>query len=274
MTSGPSWTGGQSGGHSLPPRSERPEEYDSQSRYGRRDDAIERGQDRPWSDERPKRVSRAEREASNSGVWTAALFVGLTALLSVLWVVCAGLVAKMSEKPDLYEQLGIGLSALLGSFAVLGSLRIAWLLALAPRVLKSSGSIRRNAVILALLGIPFLIYGVLAPSDSPLPHMVLRISATGPLLLQALVGRTLVRVGDGRHGTHWGSWSAVGWIVSSFSIVFLESWITFSVLVALLAACFTMMAGTSAWEYYENRVWGVGPVASPVAKKAAKPRRK
>jgi hypothetical protein len=54
----------------------------------------------------------------------------------------------------------------------------------------------------------------------------------------------------------------VGWIVSSFSIVFLESWITFSVLVALLAACFTMMAGTSAWEYYENRVWGVGPVAS------------
>ncbi|MFM1868647.1 MAG: hypothetical protein RL591_2055 [Planctomycetota bacterium] len=283
MTSRPSWTGGHSGGHSLPPRREQPDEYDSQSRYGRRDDAIERGQEKPWREERPKRVSKAEREASNSGVWTAALFVGLTALLSVLWVVCAGLVARLSEAgepsgppklPGLYEQLAVGLSALLGSFAVLGSLRTAWLLALAPRVVKRSGTIRRNAVLLAVLGIPFLVFGVLAPSDSPLPHLVLRVSAAGPLLLQAFVGRILVQVGDGRHGTHWGGWAFAGWLACSLCVVFFESWMTLSVIVALLAACCTMLAGTNAWEYYENRIWGVGPSAAPTTKKVDSKRRK
>lgn len=270
--SGGNWgrSSGHGSGHSLPPRREQPDEYDSQSRYGRRDDAIERGQEKAWSEQRPRRVSKSEREASNAGVWTAALFVGITALLSVLWVACAGLVARVGEQPGLYEQLGIFLTGMLGGLGLLGTIRSAWLLAIAPRVRKESGSIRRNAMVLALLALPFLFWGVLAPQSSPLPPLVLRMSATAPLFLQAFVGMTLVRVGEGRHGTHWGAWSALLWVACAVVVVFLGNWMVTSLALAGLAAACTMAAGTGAWEHYENRIWGVGPAEAPAEKATQK----
>lgn len=263
----------QSERHTLPSRREQPDEYDSQSRYSRRDDAIERGQDRVWDDARgrdepdeempgstgekgARRVSKSEREASSAGVWTAALFVGLTALASVLWVVAAGLVLRIGNPPGLYEQLSLGLSVGIGYLGILGSLRAAWLLALAPRVKDRRRAIRRNAMVLALLGLPFL-HAVVTSDVESSGSMLLRLSAAAPILMLATLGFTLFRAGDGRHGAASGRWAATCWISAAVTVAFLGNWFWPSILLSLVAAVLAMLAGNGVWDHYENRIWGI-----------------
>ena len=259
--------------HTLPSRREQPDEYDSQSRYSRRDDAVERGQERVWDDARggvaededsagsagrngARRVSKSEREASSAGVWTAALFVGLTALASVLWVVAAGLVLRIGNPPGLYEQLSLGLSVGIGYLGILGSLRAAWLLALAPRVKEYQRGTRRDTMVLALLGLPFL-YAVVTGNFESAGSVLMRLSAAAPILMLALLGLTLFGAGDGRHGTASGRWAAICWIGVAITVVFLGNWFWPSILLSLGASGFGMIAGNGAWDHYENRIWGI-----------------
>ncbi|MCE2885031.1 MAG: hypothetical protein LW806_09065 [Planctomycetaceae bacterium] len=267
--------GQQSDRYTLPSRREQPEEYDSQSRYGRREEAIERGQDRAWKDARsdersggseavgPRRITKAEREASAAGVWTAALFVGLTALASVSWVACAGLVLRLGENPGLYDQLLVYISAGLGFLGILGSLRGAWLLALAPRMKGRQGAVRRNAVVPVLLGLPFLL-GALSGDAESHDSMLTRLSAAAPILLLAYLSQMLFHVGAGRHGTEWGRWAAILWLCAAVVVAFFGTWFWISIALSLLAASLAMLAGNGAWDHYENRIWGIAAAPKPV----------
>ena len=210
--------------HTLPSLREQLDEYDSQSRHGRRDEVIERGQATPWKDGTSTRraVSKAEREASNAGVWTAALFVGITSALCLSWVVCTGLSIQPAMQPSagvgMYEQLALFLTAGLGTLGLLAALRSVWVLSMAPRLKSQQQSIRFRAMLLCVASSYFL-YDLWNGDVESHGSLLVRMSAGFPVLLPAYLGVLLRRACDGRHGTGSGNWAAWSWASAGLVVV-------------------------------------------------------
>ena len=265
--------------HTLPSLREQLDEYDSQSRHGRRDEVIERGQATPWKDGTSTRraVSKAEREASNAGVWTAALFVGITSALCLSWVVCTGLSIQPTMQPTMqpamqpsagvgmYEQLALFLTAGLGTLGLLAALRSVWVLSMAPRLKSQQQSIRFRAMLLCVASSYFL-YDLWNGDVESHGSLLVRMSAGFPVLLPAYLGVLLRRACEGRHGTGSGNWAAWSWASAGLVVVVAGTWMWISIALAAVGTVCAVLAGHGAWEYYENRLWGITSAPSATRK--------
>ena len=255
-------TGGRSdssgGRHALPPRRETAERFDSKSRLGRRDEVIEKGQARVRRESR-RRVDRELVEASNAGVWTAALFAGVVACLVSFWSVAVASIdsvgaAPDTARPDVFVRVRVCTTLALGMIGVAGALRCAWLIALAPRLRRCCGIHRRRALVLAVSALPFALH-VVAVGLEPAGVLV-RVSAAAPFLLLAAVALMLAAAGGGRHGTGVGKLAAILWGLVATATLVTPGWLWTILVVEAIAMWLTGRAGTSAWEHFEDAVFG------------------
>lgn len=245
------------GRHALPPRRETADRFESKSRLGRRDEVIEEGQARVRRESR-HRVDRGLVEASNAGVWTAALFAGVVACLVSFWTVAVASIdavgaAPDAAPPDVFLKVRVFATLALGMIGVAGALRCAWLIALAPRLRRRSHIHRRRALVLAVSALPFALH-VVAVGLEPVGAL-LRISAAAPFMLLASIAALLSAAGGGRHGTGVGAVAALLWGLVALATVGAPGWLWTILATEATAMWLTGRAGTAVWEHYEGAVF-------------------
>lgn len=207
--------------------------------------------------------SRRSTKASDQGVWTASLFLGLIAVIMPAWFIGATtLLQRSASEAALAVPFGALLLLAIGALATIGAARCAILLTHAPRVKrgKEGGALRTISIATAGLVSAFVLIAALAP-EWIAGGEVSAIAAACPAIVMSVLCHELSlatgKYGAGRlaHPT-CGIWLVLG-IATAFAPILFETGEALAPIatIAICAALLTAFMSVRTW--YRNEGYAV-----------------